>query len=157
MYGEDLKPEIIFEMVTINSEKAFWMQDRIGTLEEGKLGDIMVLKARTDDPYENLVSASMEDIELLVLAGNPIYGERRFLDIFDNIKTSKNGGGLPSGYSEIVVDKRPMFVIGDPADLYIEIRKRIGYNKVLDFLPFEPNDNGVQAAKETIKPKKESK
>ena len=129
MYGEDLNPEKIFEMVTINAAKAFWMQEKIGTLEEGKLGDILLLKANKDDPYENLVSASMEDIELLILAGKPIYGERRFLDIL---------GELPKGYTEIIVAKRPMFVIGDPAALYREIRKRTGYNKILDFLPFEP-------------------
>jgi hypothetical protein len=117
-------------MVTINAAKAFWMQDRIGSLEEGKLADVLVLKGRHDDPYENLVSASMHDIELLVLAGNPIYGELRFLDIF--------GGRLPGGYTQITVGERPMFVKGDPAGLYTGARKKIGFKKVLDYLPFEP-------------------
>ena len=133
MYGEDLNPKKIFEMVTINAAKAFWMQDRIGSLDEGKLGDILVLKARKDDPYENLVGASMKDIELLVLAGKPIYGERRFLELI------QSSGDLPAGYSEIVVGKKPMFVTGDPAALYREIRKRTGFKKVLDFLPFDPD------------------
>jgi hypothetical protein len=31
-----------------------------------------------------------------------------------------------------------MFVKGDPGSLYIEARKKIGFKKVLDFLPFEP-------------------
>ena len=131
MYGEDLPPKKIFEMVTINSAKAFRMQDRIGSLEEGKLADILVMKARKDDAYENLVSASMQDIELLVLEGKPIYGERRFLDIFGE-------AAVPEGYTEITVGKRPMFIIGDPAALYREIRQRTGFKKVLDFLPFEP-------------------
>jgi cytosine/adenosine deaminase-related metal-dependent hydrolase len=131
MYGEDLESEKVFQMVTINAAKAFWMQDRIGSLEQGKLGDILVLKARSDNPYENLTGASMEDIELLTLAGKPLYGELRFLEIF--------GGKLPSGYTEIVVGQRPMFVIGDPAALYKEIRHRTGYKKILDFLPFEPD------------------
>ena len=159
MYGEDLSPKKIFEMVTINSAKAFWMQDRIGSLEEGKLGDIMVTKALKEDPFENLVSVSMQDIELLVLAGKPIYGERRFLDLFgDSLKKgSQTGSGLPKGYTEIVVDKRPMFVIGDPNELYMEIRRRIGYNKTLDFLPFEPHgEKAVRGVKEKTKPNKES-
>ena len=153
MYGEDLSPKKIFEMVTVNSAKAFWMLDRIGTLEEGKLGDIMVLKARNDDPYENLNGASMNDIELLVLAGKPIYGERRFLDILGTTSDENHlvDDGLPDGYTEIVVGERPMFVIGDPASLYREIRLRIGYNKVLDFLPFEPSHDA------TAKTGKESK
>jgi cytosine/adenosine deaminase-related metal-dependent hydrolase len=130
MYGEDLPAKTIFEMLTVNAARAFWMQDRIGTLGEGKLADLLVLKGRVDDPYENLAAASMEDIELLTLAGRPLYGEMRFMDLL--------GGSLPKGYSTITVAKRPMFVIGDPASLYIEARKKIGYKKILDFLPFEP-------------------
>ncbi|MDR0324264.1 MAG: amidohydrolase family protein [Treponema sp.] len=131
LYGEDLPAKKIFEMVTINSAKAFWMQDKTGSLEEGKLGDILVLKAKNDDPYKNLVDAEMEDIELLVLAGNPLYGETRFLDIFD--------GNLPAGYTQITVGNREMFVKGDPAGLYREIRKKVGFEKILDYLPFEPS------------------
>ncbi|MDR0316820.1 MAG: amidohydrolase family protein [Treponema sp.] len=129
MYGEDLSAKKMFEMITINAARAFWMQDRIGTLETGMLGDILVLKGRNDDPYENLVNASMDDIELLVMAGAPLYGEMRFLDIF--------GGNLPAGYSVITVKGRPMFVKGDPAGLYANIRQKIGFNKVLDYMPFD--------------------
>jgi cytosine/adenosine deaminase-related metal-dependent hydrolase len=133
MYGEDLSPQKMFEMVTINAAKAFWMQDRIGSLDEGKLGDILVLKANKDCPYENLLSASMKDIELLVLEGKPIYGESRFLDLFGLQKEN-----LPQGYTHITLGKKTMFVAGDPAGLYLEIRKKIGFQKKLDYLPFEP-------------------
>ena len=118
LYGEDLPPKKIFEMITINAARAFWMQDRIGVLEEGKLGDILVIKAGKDDPYENLVSAAMEDIEFLALAGKPIYGENRFLDLA--------GGKLPQGYSEISVGGRRMFVKGDPAALNNLVRQKVG-------------------------------
>jgi cytosine/adenosine deaminase-related metal-dependent hydrolase len=130
MYGEELPAKTIFEMITYNAAKAFWMEDRIGTLDEGKLGDILILKAKNDDPYENLVNASMKDIELLVLAGTPIYGDTRFLDIF--------GGELPLGYSQIKVGSRTMFVKGDPAGLYTCVRGKVGFKKMLDYLPFDP-------------------
>jgi len=130
LYGEDLPAETIFKMVTKNAAKAFWMQDKIGSLEEGMLGDILVLKAKDDCPYENLVNTGMLDIELLILAGSPIYGEMRFIDIFN--------GELPKGYTKITVGKKEMFVKGDPAGLYKEIRKKIGFKKELDYLPFEP-------------------
>ncbi|MDR2470576.1 MAG: amidohydrolase family protein, partial [Treponema sp.] len=132
MYGEDLPAETIFRMVTSNAARAFRMDGRIGTLEEGKLADLLVLRSARDDPYENLLGANMEDIELLTLAGKPIYGELRFLDIFD--------GKLPAGYTQITVKDRPMFVAGDPAGLYRTARKKIGFKKVLDFLPFEPSE-----------------
>ena len=135
LYGEDLPAKKIFEMITINAAKAFRMQDRTGSLEEGKLADILVLKAKCDDPYENLVNAEMHDIELLTLAGQPVYGETRFLDIF--------GGELPVKYSQIKVGKKAMFVKGDPAGLYKNIREKIGFKKKLDYLPFEPEQDRV--------------
>ena len=135
LYGEDLCAEKLFEMVTINSAKALWIQDKVGSLDEGKLGDILVLRAKDENPYENLVNADMKDIELLVLAGTPIFGEIRFLDIF--------GGKMPDGYTQIEVGKRNMFVKGDPAGLYREIRKKVGIKKELDYLPFEPAQEGA--------------
>ena len=164
MYGEDLSPKMIFQMITMNAAKAFWMHDRIGTLEKGKLGDILILKAQKDDPYENLACASMEDIELLTLEGNPIYGELRFLDILADAKNgpTQSERQLPKKYTEIVVGQRPMFVIGDPAALYREIRSRTGFKKVLDFLPFDPCDNSAWQSENYkvkttgVKPKKES-
>ena len=120
----------MFEMVTINAAKAFKMQDKIGTLDEGKLGDILVLKAKNENPYENLIDSSMKDVELLILAGTPIYGEMRFIDIFD--------GSLPKGYTQIKVGSKAMFVKGDPAALYRTVRDKVGFKKKLDYLPFEP-------------------
>ena len=135
MYGEDLPAKKIFEMVTVNAARAFWMQDRIGVLEEGKLGDVLVLKARKDDAYENLLSASMKDIRLLVLAGKPIYGEEKFTDLF-----GLPGNNLPEGYTTIRAGGRTMFVSGDPAGLYREIRRKTGVKKILDYMPFEPGE-----------------
>jgi cytosine/adenosine deaminase-related metal-dependent hydrolase len=140
MYGEDLPAETIFRMVTINAARAFRLDSRTGALDEGKLADLLVTRARREDPYENLRSASMEDIELVTLAGKPLYGELRFLDLLD--------GKLPPDYSQITVGGRPMFVWGDPAELYRTARKKIGFKKVLDFLPFEP-DNGPPGGKGT--------
>ncbi|GMO26538.1 MAG: amidohydrolase family protein [Termitinemataceae bacterium] len=135
MYGEDLSAKKIFEMVTINSAKAFWMQDKIGTLENGKLADVLVVKGRNSNPYENLVNASMDDIELLTVGGTPVYGEERFLNLL--------GGKLQPNYTMIKVGTknkfRDMFVIGDPNALYNRIRSKVGFKKMLSFLPFEPD------------------
>jgi cytosine/adenosine deaminase-related metal-dependent hydrolase len=130
LYGEDLPAKTFFKMCTTNAAKAFLIDKKTGTLDEGKLADILVVRGGKTDPYENLLAAPMEDIELLVLAGKPIYGELRFLDLL--------GGKIPGGYTQITVGKRPMFVKGDPAGLYKSCREKIGFKKVLDYLPFEP-------------------
>jgi hypothetical protein len=131
LYGEDLPAATLFKMCTENAARAFLMQDKIGVLKKGRLADILILKRRTEDPFENLVSASMEDIELLTLEGRPLYGEKRFIDLF--------GGRLPEDYSEISVGGRPMFVKGSPASLYRTVRRKVGFKKELSFLPFEPD------------------
>jgi hypothetical protein len=35
----------------------------------------------------------------------------------------------------ISVDGRRMFVVGDPGALYKEVRRKVGFKKVLDYLP----------------------
>jgi 5-methylthioadenosine/S-adenosylhomocysteine deaminase len=127
-YGVDLDPELITKMVTVNPAKAFRMDSKIGSLEPGKIADVMVLKARTDDPYENLASADMEDIQLLTMEGIPLYGETRFGDLLPESRDD---------YTTIRVGGRDMFVKGDPAGLLRGIREEVGFKKTLDFLPFE--------------------
>jgi hypothetical protein len=34
-----------------------------------------------------------------------------------------------------------MFVKGDPAGLYREVRRKVGFKKKLDYLPFEPDED----------------
>lgn len=132
LYGEDLDAKTIFLMVTQNSAKAFWMDKKTGALDDGKLADILVMTAHNTNPYENLVEASMNDIELLTMAGRPIYGGERFLPLL--------GGSLPSGYTAIKVGGKRMFVLGDPSALYKRIRTKLNFKKKLDFLPFEPDE-----------------
>jgi hypothetical protein len=135
LYGEDLSAKTIFEMVTGNAAKALHLENNLGSLDEGKLADMLILRGRSGDPYENLASADMGDIEFLSLAGKPLYGELRFLDLFER---TLPGGKLPLGFSQITVAGRSMFVTGDPGGFYTQAREKIGFKKNLDFLPFEP-------------------
>jgi len=130
MYGEDLSAKTLFQMVTTNPAKAFWMQDRIGTLDEGKYADILVLKAVHDDPYETLAHAGPEDIRLLTMEGEPLLVEEALADPFRDI--------LAKGYETVTIGNRKVFVRGKPAALYRDIRKAVGFAKKLDYLPFEP-------------------
>jgi cytosine/adenosine deaminase-related metal-dependent hydrolase len=130
LYGEELPAKRIFQMVTENAARSFWLDQYLGTLDRGKIADLLVIKAKMDDPFENLAAATMGDIELLIMAGKPLYGEMRFIGIL--------GGSLPAGYTKITVNGAPRFIIGNPAAHYIQARKKIGFKKVLDFLPFEP-------------------
>ncbi|UCF96543.1 MAG: amidohydrolase family protein [Spirochaetaceae bacterium] len=127
MYGEELDAETLLRMVTIHPAKAFWMQDKIGTVEEGKYADLLFIRPREDDPYEALVSARMEDIELIIQEGTPIYGDGKFEELFHRRNCD---------YTTVQVRGRRMCVKGDPAGLLERIRRAVGFNKVLDYLPF---------------------
>lgn len=127
MYGEDLSAKLLFDMVTRNPAKAFRMEKRIGELEPGMNADILIMKARKDEPYENLAAASMEDIEFLSVDGMPVLADERFVELLPK-KTE---------YEEVVVAGRSLFVKGAPLSLYRGIRDALGFKKRLDYLPFD--------------------
>jgi hypothetical protein len=130
MYGEVLDAKTIFKMITINPAKAFRMEKEIGSLEEGKLADLLILKPRCEDPYEALLKAEMEDIELVIMEGRPLLGSSQYKDFF-KIRNDE--------YSFIKLKGTEKFCVGDPAGLLKRVREKVGYEKVLDFLPLEIN------------------
>lgn len=142
MYGEDIPAKTLVEMVTVNPARALRLDRETGTIKPGMLADIAVFRAKRDDPCENLVNATMEDLALLIVAGRPVYGDyESFGAAFEpELKAAeKESGAGPAGgrkYTDIVVGGRRMFVQGDPAKLYRDIRKAVGFEKKLDFLPF---------------------
>jgi len=127
MYGEQLDAKILVRMVTTNPAKAFWMQEKIGSVEEGKYADLLFIRPREVDPYEALVSARMEDIELMIQEGTPIYGDGKYEELFRRRECD---------YTTVEVGGRRMCVKGDPAGLLERIRRAVGFKKVLDYLPF---------------------
>ncbi len=134
LYGEELPAKTLFDMVTTNPARAFRMGDRLGALETGYTADVAVFRAKADDPYESLALAEPEDLELLLIAGRPVFGdEARYGELFGPLVAQ-------GGFSSIRVADRPCFVKGDPAALYRGIRKAVGFTKQLDYLPFEPGE-----------------
>jgi 5-methylthioadenosine/S-adenosylhomocysteine deaminase len=133
IYGEDLPAKTLFDMVTVNPARALKLEGRAGQLEPGAWADAAVFKAKAEDPYESLALAGSEDLELLTIEGLPVYGdEEKYASAFEGIA----GPGMP-GYGRVTVGGRAMFVKGDPAGLYRDIRKAVGFPKRLDYLPFD--------------------
>ncbi len=130
MYGEELPAKTLFDMVSTNPAKALRLEGKVGVLEPGAFADIAIFKARFEDPYENLCAAGSEDLELLTMAGKPVYGdEARFGSFFE---------AEIEDFGRVKVGGRTMFVKGDPAALYQGVRNSVGFAKRLDYLPFEP-------------------
>jgi hypothetical protein len=115
-------------MVTINPARAFRMQRDIGSLAEGKLADLLVMRQTRDDPYESLVDLHPENIELLLLEGTPIFGSKAHEELFVS-------RGVPC--TAVRIRGREMLVKGDPAALMERVRSAVGFRKVLDFMPLD--------------------
>lgn len=127
MYGEELPATTLFKMVTINPAKAFRIDNSTGSLENGKLADILILKAKHEDPYENLVKSNMQDIQFLSVSGQAVLAEKRFEELIPGNQE----------YDTVEIDGRSMSVKGSPSTLYKDIRKAVGFKKHLDYLPFD--------------------
>jgi 5-methylthioadenosine/S-adenosylhomocysteine deaminase len=129
MYGEDLAARTIVGMVTTNPAKAFRMQKDTGSLAEGKLADILVVRDSRGDPCESLVNARPQDIELLVMEGSPILGSAAHEELFASRGVQ---------YTRVRVRGKDMLVSGDPGALMEKVRAAVGFRKVLDFMPLDP-------------------
>ena len=128
MYKEEIGSKALFDMVTANAAKALRMDDRIGTVERGKLADLLLMRTGLLDPFDALVEARIEDIELLTREGIPLFGSAHYRDFFQLDRNE---------YSDIVVNSSKKFVKGDPARLLEEIRRKVGYKKELHFMPID--------------------
>ncbi len=62
-------------MVTVNPAKLARLDDKIGSLKSGYFADLLVVGSQETDPYRALLNARPTDIRLVVVGGNPVYGD----------------------------------------------------------------------------------
>lgn len=65
----------LVEMVTANPAKLARLDDKIGSLKSGYFADLLVVGSQETDPYRALLGARPMDIKLVVVGGNPVYGD----------------------------------------------------------------------------------
>lgn len=77
--GGLLSDRELVEMVTANPAAAIGWKEKAGRLSPGAAADMVVVRQKTDDPYRNLINATEEDIELVFIGGEPVYGDADLL------------------------------------------------------------------------------
>ncbi|OHD68254.1 MAG: hypothetical protein A2W19_16780 [Spirochaetes bacterium RBG_16_49_21] len=127
LYREELPDDLIVRMVTINAARAFH-QKKTGLIEEGYTADICVCKDRSGEPAHSIVQAGLKDVMLVVIDGNPVYGDSRYKPVFDELGVQ---------YQEIRLQGVDKIVIGDPVGLLRRISRAVGFKKEFPFLPVE--------------------
>ncbi len=65
----------LFEMATINGAEAAGFDSQIGSLAVGKLADVTVFDGTENQGYAAVVSASSEDVHLVLRGGTVLYGD----------------------------------------------------------------------------------
>jgi cytosine/adenosine deaminase-related metal-dependent hydrolase len=78
------------EAATTRAATAAAWHGHVGTIEVGKLADLLVLDAKHDDPYENLVRATEREVRLVTVGGIPRCGDQKLM----------RAAGLPDSKTE---------------------------------------------------------
>ncbi|KAK7215380.1 hypothetical protein V2G26_003383 [Clonostachys chloroleuca] len=69
-YGRTLESKTLWEMMTINGAKVAGFDTMLGSIEVGKLADIVIFGGdNTKDPFSQAIYAAEEDIELVMRGG----------------------------------------------------------------------------------------
>ncbi len=71
----------LVEMVTRKPADAMGWGQRLGQISEGFLGDVLVVDDRDQDPYRNLINAIEDNIQLVAVRGEPLYGDTDLLTL----------------------------------------------------------------------------
>ncbi|MBI2750077.1 MAG: amidohydrolase family protein [Burkholderiales bacterium] len=69
----------LVDMVTRKPAEAMGWGQRLGRIEAGYLADVLVVDERDADPYRNLILATEDNIQLVAVRGEPLYGDRALL------------------------------------------------------------------------------
>jgi 5-methylthioadenosine/S-adenosylhomocysteine deaminase len=77
--GDIFTPFELVQMVTSKAALVTGWQEYLGTIEVGKLADLVVIKGSTADPYFQLIKSIEKDIELVVVDGVARYGNWNFM------------------------------------------------------------------------------
>jgi len=80
--GGTLSNRELVEMVTINPAEAMGWQGRLGTIAPGYLADLVIVDDSVDDPYRNLVLATEENVRLVMIRGDALYGDQTLMGLF---------------------------------------------------------------------------
>lgn len=83
---QNLKAYDVLKMATINGARALGLDDKIGTLEEGKLADIILIDLNNPNhtPQNNLISSLPystfdKDVSYVIINGDLVYDDKKFV------------------------------------------------------------------------------
>ncbi len=78
----------LVELVTVNPATALGWAEQVGTIAPGRYADLVVVDRRQPDPYRSLITATEQHVQLVLIGGEPYYGDE---DLLAALKTYSTG------------------------------------------------------------------
>jgi 5-methylthioadenosine/S-adenosylhomocysteine deaminase len=72
----------LVEMVTVNPAEAMGWQGKLGSIAPGYLADLVIVDDTVEDPYRNLVLAIEDNVRLVMIRGDALYGDQSLMALF---------------------------------------------------------------------------
>lgn len=119
----------LWMMVTENAAKVTAVDDVVGTLAAGKIGDITIFDGSKHLDYRAVIDADPQDVALVLRAGKPLYGDAEVIsaipnagscdavDVCSSAKQICLSGEIGKGYSALATGMAyPAFFCGAPTN-----------------------------------------
>jgi imidazolonepropionase-like amidohydrolase len=74
LHGNLFTDAELVRMVTANPARMLKWFDKLGSIEKGKLADLLVIRGQAADSYRKLVTCNEMDVSMVVIGGVPRYG-----------------------------------------------------------------------------------
>jgi len=75
------------EMVTVNPAQAMGWQGNLGRIVPGYLADMIVVDRSAQDPYRNLINSIEENIKLVMVRGEVLFGDALLVRTFRHVNS----------------------------------------------------------------------
>src|SRR6516164_9222063 len=115
-----LTDQQLVEMVTVSPAQILGWQDSLGSIEPGKLADLMVVTGQAADPYGHLIDATESDVRLVVIGGIGRYGTPALLQKLSPVDENLDVAGTARAFHLDTKDPDPVLgpmALGEAATL----------------------------------------
>jgi|HubBroStandDraft_5_1064220.scaffolds.fasta_scaffold40534_2 5-methylthioadenosine/S-adenosylhomocysteine deaminase len=72
----------LVRMTTTYPAQLAGLSDKIGTIATGRYADLVVLTRVDKDPYDSVIHASPANVKLVIIGGEPVYGDLELMESF---------------------------------------------------------------------------
>ena len=79
-----LTDQDLVNMVTSVPAHIAGIDDEVGMIQVGRRADLLIITGDQHNPYQSLVTATPDDVSLVMIDGVPLYGDSQLMNIFWN-------------------------------------------------------------------------